>query len=98
MRSILIVSVLMLVACKTAPHKPVEPSLKVVEKPVTPPGPPSLAVTGAGWTWAGIITALVLLATGATLWFGRRLALYRERTGYVRDEDLVADLDDLTKG
>ena len=71
---------------------------KVVEKPVTPPGPPSLAVTGAGWTWAGIITALVLLATGATLWFGRRLALYRERTGYVRDEDLVADLDDLTKG
>lgn len=36
MRSILIASVLMLAACKTAPvsHKPVEPSLKVVEKPV----------------------------------------------------------------
>lgn len=36
MRAILIVSVLMLAACKTAPvaHKPVEPGLKVVEKPV----------------------------------------------------------------
>lgn len=35
MRTILIASVLMLAACKTAPgsHKPVEPSLKVVEKP-----------------------------------------------------------------
>lgn len=61
----------------------------VVEKPSAPPGPPSLAVTGAGWTWAGLITALVLLVTGGTLWFGRRLAQYRERTGYVRDEDLV---------
>ena len=34
MRTIMIASVLMLAACKTAPHKPVEPSLKVVEKPV----------------------------------------------------------------
>jgi len=70
---------------------------KVVEKPGTPPGPPSLAVTGAGWTWAGIITALVLLSTGGILWFGRRLALYRERTGYVRDEDLADELKTLTK-
>ena len=70
---------------------------KVVEKPGTPPGPPSLAVTGAGWTWAGIITALVLLSTGGILWFGRRLALYRERTGYVRDEDLADELETLTK-
>lgn len=62
---------------------------KVVEKPVTPPGPPSLAVTGAGWSWAGIIAALMLLASGGTLWFGRRLAQFRERTGYVRDEDLA---------
>jgi hypothetical protein len=62
---------------------------KVVEKPSTPPGPPSLAITGAGWTWAGVITALVLLVTGGTLWFGRRLAQYRERTGYVREEDAL---------
>lgn len=36
MRTIMIASVLMLAACKTAPvaHKPVQPSLKVVEKPV----------------------------------------------------------------
>lgn len=54
---------------------------KVIEKPVAPPGPPSLAVTGSGWSWAGIVAALMLIATGGTLWFGRRLALYRERTG-----------------
>lgn len=66
---------------------------KVAEKPGTPPGPPSLAVTGAGWTWAGVITALVLLVTGGTLWFGRRLAHYRERTGYVREEDILDDTD-----
>ncbi|MBU1250540.1 MAG: hypothetical protein KJ659_01755 [Actinobacteria bacterium] len=69
---------------------------KVVEKSVTPSGPPSLAVTGAGWSWAGIIAALMLIATGGILWFGRRLALYRERTGYVRDEDLAAELEELT--
>lgn len=65
----------------------------VVEKPGTPPGPPSLAVTGAGWTWAGVITALVLLVTGGTLWFGRRLAQYRERMGYIREEDALDDTD-----
>lgn len=70
---------------------------KVIEKPVTPPGPPSLAVTGSGWSWAGIIAALMLIATGGTLWFGRRLALYRERTGYVRDEDLADELEELAK-
>lgn len=70
---------------------------KVVEKPVTPSGPPSLAVTGAGWSWAGIIAALMLTATGGILWFGRKLALYRERTGYVRDEDLAAELEELTQ-
>lgn len=71
---------------------------KVVEKPTTPDGPPSLAVTGGGWSWAGIIAAIMLLATGGTLWFGRRLALHREREGYVHDEDLAKDLDDLVDG
>ena len=70
---------------------------KVVEEPGTPPGPSSLAVTGAGWSWAGIIAALMLIATGGILWFGRKLALYRERTGYVRDEDLSAELKELTQ-
>ena len=72
---------------------------KVVEKPstpTTPGGPPSLAVTGGGWSWAGIITALMLFATGGTLWIGRRLALHRERTGYVHDEDLALELETLT--
>lgn len=70
---------------------------KVVDKPGIPPGPPSLAVTGGGWSWAGILVALMLFATGGTLWFGRRLALHRERTGYVRDEDLAAALDELAE-
>ncbi|WP_454156815.1 hypothetical protein [Microbacterium lacticum] len=52
-----------------------------------PSGPTVLAATGGGWTWAGLLAGLGLLATGGTLWFGRRLALYRESTGYVRDED-----------
>ena len=46
---------------------------------------------------AGIIAALMLTATGGILWFGRKLALYRERTGYVRDEDLAAELEELTQ-
>ncbi|MGO3778053.1 MAG: hypothetical protein ACTJG8_04725 [Canibacter sp.] len=70
---------------------------KVVDKPVVPPAPPSLAVTGGGWSWAGLVAALMLVATGATLWFGRRLAIYRERTGYVRDEELAAELDELAQ-
>ena len=52
-----------------------------------PSGPTVLAATGGGWTWAGLLAGLGLLATGGPLWFGRRLALYRESTGYVRDED-----------
>lgn len=70
---------------------------RVVDKPVVPPAPPSLAVTGGGWSWAGLVAALMLVATGATLWFGRRLAIYRERTGYVRDEELAAELDELAQ-
>lgn len=68
----------------------------VTAPPVIPPLPPVLAYTGSGWTWAGIAAAIVLLATGAALWFGRRLALYRERTGYVRDEDLAPELDEIS--
>ena len=59
------------------------------EKPDLPKLPPELAVTGgSGFPW--IIAAggaVALLAAGFTLWFGRRLALYREQGGYVREED-----------
>ena len=35
-----------------------------------------------------VIGIIVVAANIATVWFGRKLAQYRERTGYVRDEDL----------
>lgn len=60
--------------------------------PTTPPGtPPPLAYTGTpDWMLPfGIGSAAVLLVTGGLLLFGRRLALARERAGYVRDEDLL---------
>lgn len=59
------------------------------EVPGTPVTPPSLAQTGAGdWTMPVGIGGGVATLTGAlTLWFGRRLAQYRERNGYVREED-----------
>lgn len=60
---------------------------KVVETPgtptVTPSGPPVLASTGGGWSFAGLIAGLVLLATGGTFWFGRKLAQHRERAATV---------------
>jgi len=57
--------------------------------PVTPPQPPALAFTGIGdWLWpVGITAGLVLLAGAGALVFGRRLAIHRERNGYVREED-----------
>lgn len=57
-----------------------------------PPQPPAdkLAYTGTGdWIWpVGIAGGLVLLAGAGALVFGRRLAIARERNGYVREEDL----------
>lgn len=59
-------------------------------KPVPLPElPPTLAVTG-GSNWWPLLAgggAVALIAAGVTLWFGRRLALHRERNGYVREED-----------
>lgn len=57
--------------------------------PVTPPQPPALAFTGMGdWLWpVGIVAGVFLLAGAGALVFGRRLAIHRERNGYVREED-----------
>lgn len=41
------------------------------------------------WTWpVGLAAAVFVLSGTAALTLGRRLALHRERTGYVREEDL----------
>ncbi len=63
--------------------------IPVPETPETPDLPPSLALTGAGdWMLPfGIAGGIFALAGVLTLWFGRRLAIYRERNGYVREED-----------
>lgn len=54
-----------------------------------PPVPPKLAQTGGGdWLLPGL-GGLGLLSLGGTLLFGRRLALWRERMGHVREEDLM---------
>ncbi len=55
----------------------------------TPTLPPVLALTGVGdWLLPfGIGGGIIVLAGVLTLWFGRRLAIHRERNGYVREED-----------
>ncbi len=59
---------------------------------VPPATPPSLAQTGArGLVPLGIAAGLFVLAGAGMLWFGRRLAIYRERNGYVREEDRLDD-------
>lgn len=71
-----------------------------------PPQPPTdkLAYTGTGdWIWpVGIAGGVFLLAGAAALVFGRRLAILRERNGYVREEDLeyggLEDIDGLDLG
>ena len=65
------------------------PTPEVPGTPEKPNTPPSLALTGAGDGLLPLgIGGGVLALTGAlTLWFGRRLAIYRERNGYVREED-----------
>lgn len=71
----------------------------VLPVPVTPPppGPPSLALTGGGdWMLPfGIAGGIIALAGVLTLWFGRRLAIYRERNGYVREEDQLVGMSEL---
>ncbi|SJN41740.1 hypothetical protein FM104_11610 [Microbacterium esteraromaticum] len=75
----------------------------VSEKPSPTPTPPAplpgeLAYTGGGdWPLPfGIGAGILLLAGFGVLAFGRRLAIYRERNGYVREEDLEnGALDDL---
>lgn len=57
--------------------------------PSAPPQVPSLPQTGAG-DWLvplGIVAGLFVLAGAGMVWFGRRLAIYRERAGYLREED-----------
>ena len=60
---------------------PGTPETPTPDKPELPELPPELALTGGtDWgAWAGGIAAVLLLAAGATLWFGRKLALHRER-------------------
>jgi hypothetical protein len=70
---------------------PGETTLVTEETPPTPPQPPTdqLAFTGGGdWLWpVGIGAGVILLAGSGALLFGRRLAIYRERNGYIREED-----------
>lgn len=55
-----------------------------------PEQPEKLAETGGGpWALPLGVGGVLLAGSGLTLWFGRRLAQYRERNGYVRDEDLM---------
>lgn len=60
----------------------------VPEEPGKPGTPGELAQTGGGGWWPlGLAGGLIAAATGGVLLFGRRLAIARERNGYVREED-----------
>lgn len=60
----------------------------VPEAPEEPGKPGELAQTGGGNWWPlGLAGGLIAAATGGVLLFGRRLAIARERNGYVREED-----------
>ncbi len=60
----------------------------VPESPEEPGKPGELAQTGGGNWWPlGLAGGLIAAATGGVLLFGRRLAIARERNGYVREED-----------
>ncbi len=78
------------------PTPPAPTPTPPVPTPTTPaptptPVVPELARTGGGdWLLPlGIMAGIFTLAGACTLWFGRRLAIYRERTGYVREEDRI---------
>ncbi|MEJ6490220.1 hypothetical protein PQI23_10850 [Leucobacter sp. USCH14] len=71
------------VVTETPPEVPPTP-----EVPELPGKPSELATTGGGFPWLIAAGGLVaLLAAGVTLWFGRRLALHRERGGDSGEED-----------
>jgi hypothetical protein len=58
------------------------------DEPGKPGRPGELAHTGGGDWWPlGLAGGLMAAATGGALLFGRRLAIARERAGYVREED-----------
>ena len=58
------------------------------DEPGTPGTPGELAHTGGGDWWPlGLAGGLIAAVTGGVLLFGRRLAIARDRAGYVRDED-----------
>ncbi len=58
------------------------------EEPGEPGTPENLAQTGGGDWWPlGLAGGLMAAATGGALLFGRRLAIARDRAGYVREED-----------
>ena len=59
------------------------------DEPGKPDVPGELAHTGGGDWWPlGLAGGLIAAVTGGVLLFGRRLAIARDRAGYVRDEDL----------
>lgn len=61
----------------------------VTDTPEEPGTPGELAHTGGGGWWPiGLAGGLIAAVTGGVLLFGRRLAIARDRAGYVRDEDL----------
>lgn len=66
----------------------VTPVPETPETPAEPETPGVLANTGGGDWWPlGLVGGLMAAATGGVLLFGRRLAIARERNGYVREED-----------
>lgn len=66
----------------------VTPVPETPEEPGKPGTPGELAQTGGGDWWPlGLAGGLIAAVTGGVLLFGRRLAIARERNGYVREED-----------
>lgn len=66
----------------------VTPVPETPETPGKPEVPGVLAYTGGGDWWPlGLVGGLMAAATGGVLLFGRRLAIARERSEYVREED-----------
>ncbi|WP_294179736.1 hypothetical protein [uncultured Schumannella sp.] len=72
---------------ETTTVTPVPETPETPETPGKPGGPGVLAHTGGGDWWPlGLVGGLMAAATGGVLLFGRRLAITRERHGYVREE------------
>ena len=68
------------------------PGTPVTPLPPAPPALPELPVTGGGSEWlpVWIGLAIVLIVPGGVLWFGRRLAIYRERID-AEDEEVTIE-------